>query len=166
MSPQLEPLARSDSKARFFQRLGLSLNQDSHNQLYELMKVGLMMQVKMVETPLAFHAERGLGSTRSDFEQSRQLTSTAERRHQRESSEKSKGIWSNTNTTRSGRLIRTSRSANQQFMPRFCVCIEKHLCRPSLSTRKATTPKASMRRTGLYDGCCVGTVVKQLTLLN
>jgi hypothetical protein len=39
MAPQLPPLARSDSKAKFFQRLGLSSQESSDNRLYELMKV-------------------------------------------------------------------------------------------------------------------------------
>ncbi|KAI5273942.1 hypothetical protein E4T47_02919 [Aureobasidium subglaciale] len=38
MAPQLQPLARSDSKTKFFQRLGLSLQNNSDNRLYELMK--------------------------------------------------------------------------------------------------------------------------------
>lgn len=40
MAPQLQPLARSDSKTKFFQRLGLSSQENSDNRLYELMKVG------------------------------------------------------------------------------------------------------------------------------
>ncbi|CAC9888059.1 unnamed protein product, partial [Aureobasidium pullulans] len=38
MAPQLAPLARSDSKTKFFQRLGLSPERKSDNRLYELMK--------------------------------------------------------------------------------------------------------------------------------
>ncbi|KAI4726874.1 hypothetical protein E4T49_05317 [Aureobasidium sp. EXF-10728] len=38
MAPQLRPLARSDSKAKLFQRLGLSLQNSADNRLYELMK--------------------------------------------------------------------------------------------------------------------------------
>ncbi|KAG9684765.1 hypothetical protein KCU95_g11179, partial [Aureobasidium melanogenum] len=38
MAPQLQPLARSDSKTKFFQRLGLSSQDSSDNRLYELMK--------------------------------------------------------------------------------------------------------------------------------
>ncbi|KAH0293269.1 hypothetical protein KCU62_g1376, partial [Aureobasidium sp. EXF-3399] len=39
MAPQLPPLARSDSKAKFFQRLGLSSQESSDNRLYEMMRV-------------------------------------------------------------------------------------------------------------------------------
>ncbi|CAD0046743.1 unnamed protein product [Aureobasidium pullulans] len=39
MAPQLAPLARSDSKTKFFQRLGLSPERKSDNRLYELMKL-------------------------------------------------------------------------------------------------------------------------------
>ncbi|KAG9836077.1 hypothetical protein KCU98_g12902, partial [Aureobasidium melanogenum] len=38
MATQIQPLARSDSKTKFFQRLGLSSQKDSDNQLYDLMK--------------------------------------------------------------------------------------------------------------------------------
>lgn len=39
MAPQLEPLARSESKANFYRRLGLSSQKESDNRLYKLMKV-------------------------------------------------------------------------------------------------------------------------------
>ncbi|CAD0014565.1 unnamed protein product [Aureobasidium pullulans] len=39
MAPQLASLARSDSKTKFFQRLGLSPERKSDNRLYELMKI-------------------------------------------------------------------------------------------------------------------------------
>ncbi|KAI4787508.1 hypothetical protein E4T44_13641 [Aureobasidium sp. EXF-8845] len=38
MAPQLPPLARSDSKAKFFERLGLSAQNSTDNRIYELMK--------------------------------------------------------------------------------------------------------------------------------
>ncbi|KAI4736630.1 hypothetical protein E4T50_12864 [Aureobasidium sp. EXF-12298] len=38
MAPPLQALARSDSKTKFFQRLGLSSQKSSDNQLYDLMK--------------------------------------------------------------------------------------------------------------------------------
>ncbi|KAL2030010.1 hypothetical protein VTO58DRAFT_109202 [Aureobasidium pullulans] len=38
MAPQLAPLARSGSKTKFFQRLGLSPERKSDDRLYELMK--------------------------------------------------------------------------------------------------------------------------------
>jgi hypothetical protein len=41
MAPQLPPLARSDSKAKFFQRLELSSQKSFDNRLYDLMKVRL-----------------------------------------------------------------------------------------------------------------------------
>lgn len=40
MAPQLQPLARSESKTKFFHRLGLSSEKSCDNHLYELMKVG------------------------------------------------------------------------------------------------------------------------------
>jgi hypothetical protein len=46
MAPHLPPLARSDSKAKFFQRLELSSQKSSDNRLYELMKVGFNARVE------------------------------------------------------------------------------------------------------------------------
>jgi hypothetical protein len=47
MAPPLQALARSDSKTKFFQRLGLSSQKSSDNQLYDLMKVGLTQRKRM-----------------------------------------------------------------------------------------------------------------------
>jgi hypothetical protein len=44
MAPQLPPLARSDSKAKFFERLGLSAQKSTDNRIYELMKVRQRIQ--------------------------------------------------------------------------------------------------------------------------
>jgi hypothetical protein len=39
MAPQYAPLAQSESKARFFERLGLDQRNESHRRLYAMIKV-------------------------------------------------------------------------------------------------------------------------------
>lgn len=39
MAPPRAPLAQSESKARFFERLGMDENDEGHRRLYAMMKV-------------------------------------------------------------------------------------------------------------------------------
>jgi hypothetical protein len=41
MAPQVPALAQSESKARFFARLGLDLTNGTHRRVYNMMKVSL-----------------------------------------------------------------------------------------------------------------------------
>ena len=60
MSPPRTPLAQSESKARFFDRLGLDEKNEEHRRLYALMKVRISTAV----TPPASGADHTTGRSR------------------------------------------------------------------------------------------------------
>lgn len=44
MAPPRQTLAQSESKARFFERLGLDEDNEQHRRIYAMMKVGISVQ--------------------------------------------------------------------------------------------------------------------------
>ena len=51
MAPPRAPLAQSESKARFFERLGMDEQTEGHQRLYAMMKVTLLAHVLVYVPP-------------------------------------------------------------------------------------------------------------------
>ena len=59
MAPPRAPLAQSESKARFFERLGMDEQSEGHQRLYAMMKVTLLAHVLVYVPPTDKRLEGG-----------------------------------------------------------------------------------------------------------
>lgn len=64
MSPAVPPLAQSESKARFFARLGLDLTNGMHRRVYNLMKVSEIRSRPKSRADIVFQMEAAEGRKR------------------------------------------------------------------------------------------------------